>query len=190
LLAASLIFRWHIIKRADQQHDKIVAQIYLKDWNMKNEILRKAQLYEQHTINMQHRSNNDCKSNKNKDISSVDSKDNIQLMTPTPTALNHEEDESAASALLKPMMPHCNRSGVHVHHISSSKGTSFCDILIPNPSADPSVTTFKLKSKHKRNKKNLKLRKYKEFFNTHNDLNDNAGSAGGKLQSMIAIDKL
>lgn len=93
------------MKRANL--DKTVAQLYLKDWSMKNEILRKAQLYE-HTI--MHRTN-DCKSN-------IEVRNKIFTQTP----LQHEGDSLGVplhpckelhhenvNALLK---PHCNRSGV------------------------------------------------------------------------------
>lgn len=136
--------------------DKTVAQLYLKDWSMKSEILRKAQMYE-HTI--MHRTN-DCKSN----IEDRNNRNNENMKMFTPTPLHHE------NVLLK---PHCNRSGnVYI----SSKGTNFCDIIIPSSAAaeDPLIS---LKMKHRRNKKILKLRKYKEIFND-------------RLQSLISIDKL
>lgn len=81
--------------------DKIVAQIYLRDWSMKNEILRKAQMYE-HTI-----SNIEIRSNRN----------NADIKIFTPPSLHNDN-----VVLLK---PHCNRSGVYV----MSKGSAnFCDI--------------------------------------------------------------
>jgi hypothetical protein len=128
------------MKRANL--DKTVAQLYLKDWSMKSEILRKAQMYES---TIMHRTN-DCKSN----IEDRNNRnnENMKLFTPTP----HE------NALLKPL--HCNRSGVYI----SSKGTNFCDIIIPSSAADP-LTSLKLKHKIRRNKKILKLRKHKEEFN-------------------------
>lgn len=146
------------MKRANLH--KTVAQLYLKDWSMKSEILRKAQMYE-NTI--MHRTN-DCKSN----IEDRNNRNNENMKLFTPTPLHHE------NALLKPL--HCNRSGVYI----SSKGTNFCDIIIPSSAAstaeDP-LTSLKLKPKVRRNKKILKLRKHKEEFNE-------------RLESMISIDKL
>lgn len=134
-------FRWHVIRRANL--DKTVSQLYLKDWSMKNEILRKAQLYE-HTI--MHRTN-DCKSN----IESRNSRSNEDMKLFTPTPLHHEN----VNSLLK---PHCNRSGVYI----SSKGTNLCDIIIPNSAAAADAAQNR---KSRRNKKILKLRKYKDIFN-------------------------
>lgn len=151
-------FRWHVMKRVNL--DKTVTQLYLKDWSMKNEILRKAQLYE-HTI--MHRTN-DCKSNI--EVRNNRNNENMKLFTPTP--LHHEN----VNALLK---PHCNRSGVYI----SSKGTNFCDIIIPNSAADPLIS-LKMKQKTRRNKKILKLRKYKDIFNMKDD----------RMPSLISIDKL
>ena len=144
------------MKRANL--DKTVAQLYLKDWSMKSEILKKAQMYENKIM---HRTN-DCKSN----IEDRNNRNNENMKLFTPTPLHHE------NALLKPL--HCNRSGVYI----SSKGTNFCDIIIPSSAAtaeDPLIS-LKLKHKIRRNKKILKLRKYKEIFDDG-------------LQS-IAIDKL
>lgn len=145
--------------------EKTVAQLYLKDLELKNEILRKAQMYE-HSI--MHRTN-DCKSN-------IEVNGNIKFFAPTP--LHHEviggKELQHVNAILKPHA--CNRSGVYI----SSKGT-ICDITIPSSAAaeDPLVS---LKAKHKvnRNKKILKLRKYKDMFNMRED----------RLQSLISIDKL
>lgn len=123
------------MRRIDEDKT-VVAQLYLKDWSMKNEILRKAQMYEQHTIVM-HRS----KSNNN-DINNLDINHNIQLITPK--ALH---GSATQSTLLK--MRNCNRS--------------LCDIQ-QNTSNNPLVT-LKVKNKiNKRNKKILKLRKYKEIL--------------------------
>lgn len=148
------------MKRANL--DKTVMQLYLKDWSMKNEISRKAQLYE-HTI--MHRTN-DCTSNiedRNKR-----NNENIKIFTPSPL---HEN----VNALLR---PHCNRSGVYI----SSKGTNFCDIIIPNSAAaeDPLIS-LKMKQKFRRNKKILKRRKHKDIFNMKGD---------GISPSLISIDKL
>lgn len=144
--------------------DKTVTQLYLKDWSMKNEISRKAQLYE-HTI--MHRMN-DCQSNI--EDRSIRNNENRKLFTQTP--LHHEN----VNTFLK---PHCNRSGVYI----SSKGTNFCDIIIPSSAAtaadDPSIL-LKIKQKIRRNKKILKFRKYKDIFNTNNE----------RIESMISIDKL
>jgi hypothetical protein len=131
---------------------------------MKSEISRKAQMYE-HTI--MHRTN-DCKSNI--EVRNNRNNENMKLFTPTP--LHHEN----VNALLK---PHCNRSGVYI----SSKGTNFCDIIIPSSAAANAAATedplilLKMKHKIRRNKKILKLRKNKEIFNE-------------RLQSMLSIDKL
>lgn len=65
--------------------EKTVSQLYLKERRTKNEINRKALLYEQ-----------TCKSNK----------ENRKLVTPTP--LDHAEN---VNAFLK---PHCNRSAVYM----------------------------------------------------------------------------
>src|SRR4051812_19136590 len=96
------------MKRANL--DKTVRQLYLRDWTMKSEISKKAQLYE-HTI--MHRTNG-CKSNI--EVRNNRNSENIKLFTPAPL---HQEN---ANAMLK---PHCNRSGVYI----SSKGTNFCDII-------------------------------------------------------------
>jgi hypothetical protein len=157
------LHRWHIMKRANL--DKTVAQLYLKDWSMKSEISRKAQMYE-HTI--MHRTN-DCKSN----IEDRNDRNNENMKMFTPTPLHHEN----ANALLQ--QPHCcNRSGVYI----SSKGTNFCDIIIPssaaaNAAAEDPLTSLKMKHKIRRNKKILKLRKSKEIFHE-------------RLESMMSIDKL
>lgn len=141
--------------------DKTVTQLYLKDWSMKNEILRKAQLYE-HTI-MHH--TNDCKSNI--EVRNNRNNENIKLFTPTP--LHHEN----VKTLLK---PHCNQSGVYI----SSKGTYFCDIILSNSAADDPMISLKMKQKIRRNKKTLKRRKYKDIFNLKNN----------RITDMISIDKL
>lgn len=145
------------MKRANL--DKTVTQLYLKDWSMKSEILKKAQLYE-HTI--MHRTNG-CKNSI--EVRNNRNSENIKLFTPAP--LHHEN----ANAMLK---PHCNRSGVYI----SSKGTNFCDIIIPNSAADDSMVSLKLKQRIRRNKKILKLRKRKDIFKDE------------RMPSLIAIDKL
>lgn len=140
---------------------------------MKNEILRKAQMYENTIMSPM----SDCKSN-NLMIESRckrNNDENIKLFMPTPL---HEGEN--VNALLK---PHCNRSGVYI----STKGTNFCDIVTPNnqPTAAAAVVasedaliSLKMKQqKVRRNKKILKLRKYKEILND-------------RLDSMISIDKL
>jgi hypothetical protein len=161
---------------------KTVNQLHLKDWKMKNEILRKAQIYENTIMSPM----SDCKSNMiearcNKQ--QRNNNENIKLFIPTPL-----HDSENVNALLK---PHCNRSGVYI----STKGTNFCDIVIPNnqPTAaasaaanhdvvtstsEDALISLKMKQqKVRRNKKILKLRKYKEILND-------------RLQSMISIDKL
>jgi hypothetical protein len=149
------------MKRANL--DKTVTQLYLKDWSMKNEILRKAQQYED---TIMHRTN-DCKSNS--EVRNNRNNENMKLFTPTP--LHHEN----VNAMLK---PHCNRSGVYI----SSKGTNFCDIIIPSSTAaaDPMIS-LKMKHRIRRNKKILKLRKkYSNIFNMQGD----------SIPSMISLDKL
>jgi hypothetical protein len=149
------------MKRANL--DKTVTQLYLKDWSMKNEILRKAQLYED---TIMHRTN-DCKSNI--DDRNNRNNENMKLFTPTP--LHHEN----VNAMLK---PHCNRSGVYI----SSKGTNFCDIIIPSSAAVEPLISLKMKHRIRRNKKILKLRKKysKDIFNMQDD----------SIPSMISLDKL
>ena len=58
------------MRRSNQ--DKIVAQIYLRDWSVKTEILRKAQMYED---SIMHRMKNDCTSN-NVEINNLDNNNN------------------------------------------------------------------------------------------------------------------
>jgi hypothetical protein len=149
------------MKRANL--DKTVTQLYLKDWSMKNEILRKAQLYED---TIMHRTN-DCKSNI--DDRNNRNNENMKLFSPTP--LHHEN----VNAMLK---PHCNRSGVYI----SSKGTNFCDIIIPSSAAVEPLISLKMKHRIRRNKKILKLRKKysKDIFNMQDD----------SIPSMISLDKL
>lgn len=122
---------------------------------MKNEILKKAQLYE-HTI--KHRTS-DCKSNI--EVRDIRNNENVKY-----TQL-HEN----VNALLKPQ---CNRSGVYI----SSKGTNFCDIIIPNAAANEPLISLKLKNKLRRNKK---IRKYKNFFHMKDD---------DGISSLVSIDKL
>lgn len=156
------------MRRSNQ--DKIVAQIYLRDWSMKAEILRKAQMYE-NTI--MHRSANDCTAN-NVEMDNLDNNCNID-------GLSANNIKLFASAL------NCNRSGIYLEkgtttHSTATTTTStpesatavsndkrYCDI-----SADDSL---KSKSKARRNKNNLKMRKYKDIFNN-------------MIKPMIAIDKL
>jgi hypothetical protein len=155
---------------------KTVNQLYLRDWKMKNEILRKAQMYED-TIKSPM---SDCKSNmiESARCNKRNNDENIKVFMPTPL-----HDSENVNALLK---PHCNRSGVYI----STKGTNFCDIVIPNnqPTAaaaadvvasEDALISLKMKQqKVRRNKKILKLRKYKEILND-------------RLRSMISsIDKL
>lgn len=155
------------MKRANL--DKTVTQLYLKDWSMKNEILRKAQLYED---TIMHRTN-DCKSN----IEVRNNRNNEDMKLFTPTPLHHEN----VNAMLK---PHCNRSGVYI----SSKGTNFCDIIIPNSATAGGDPLISLKMKHRirRNKKILKLRKVleskksKDIFTMKDD----------RIPSLISLDKL
>lgn len=113
---------------------------------------------------------NDCTSN-------IESKstENRKLFSQTPL---HEEN---IDILLK---PNRNRSGIYS---VSSKGTNFCDIVIPSSAAadaaaaepdDPSIL-LKMKKKIRRNKI-LKFRKYKDIFSTNEE----------RIESMISIDKL
>ena len=147
------------MKRANL--DKTVMQLYLKDWSMKNEISRKAQLYE-HTIMLR---TNDCKSNI--EVRNNRNNENMKMFTPSPL------QDVNVNALLK---PHCNRSGVYI----SSKGTNFCDIIIPNSAAEDPMISLKMKQKFRRNKKILKRRKHKDIFNMK----------GEGIPSLISIDKL
>lgn len=163
--STEILFRWHIMKRSNQ--DKIVAQIYLRDWSMKAEILRKAQMYED-TI-MHGENKNDCTSNNihngadmmNSNSLDNGSNDNIKLYAHT---------------------LHCNRSGIYLEKSSSSRSTAvndnkYCDTN--NSASDDSNVSLKLKSnKNRRNKKEnvLRMRKYKDIFNM--------------IKPMIAIDKL
>ncbi|KAG5672760.1 hypothetical protein PVAND_002857 [Polypedilum vanderplanki] len=139
-----LILRWQIMKRSNQ--DKIVAQIYLRDWSMKTEILRKAQMYED---TIMHRMANDCTSN-SMEMSNLDN--------------NNLSNNKENNIKLYAHTLHCNRSGVYLEKgRSSSTATSkkFCDI-----SADDStLISLKFKSKIRRHKNNLKMRKYKDIFN-------------------------
>jgi predicted nuclease of restriction endonuclease-like RecB superfamily len=126
--------------------DKVVAQIYLRDWSMKAEILRKAQMYED---TMMHRKS-DCTSNNNNNNNKVEmnnldknnSNEDIKLFAPT---------------------VNCNRSGIYLEKGTSNK---FCD----TSSADNSMVSLKFKSKLKRNKNNLKMRKYKDILNMINPM--------------------
>lgn len=144
------------MRRSNQ--DKTVAQIYLRDWSMKAEIFRKAQMYE-NTI--MHRKN-DCISNNNVEINSLDNNNNNNI--------NNNENIKLFAATL-----HCNRSGIY---IEKSDGTTMTNTnkLCDMSSADDSMISLKFKSKTRRNKNNLKMRKYKDIFNM--------------IKPMIAIDKL
>jgi hypothetical protein len=124
--------------------DKIVAQIYLRDWSMKTEILRKAQMYE-NTI--MHRMTNDCTSN-SMEMTNLDNN-------------NHSSNKENNIKLYAPTL-HCNRSGVYLEKgRPTTASKKFCDI-----SADDSTQlSLKLKSKIRRHKNNLKMRKYKDIFN-------------------------
>lgn len=147
------------MRRSNQ--DKTVAQIYLRDWSMKAEILRKARMYENTIMHGEHK--NDCRSNNihngGTDTSS-NSLDNVKLYAHT---------------------LHCNRSGIYLDKGSASRTTSvndnkYCD---NNNSASDDSNSLKLKSnKNRRNKKEnvLRMRKYKDIFNT--------------IKPLIAIDKL
>ncbi|KAL7019450.1 hypothetical protein ACKWTF_011123 [Chironomus riparius] len=159
-----LILRWQIMKRSNQ--DKIVAQIYLRDWSVKTEILRKAQMYED---SIMHRMKNDCTSN-NVEINNLDNINNN----------NNNNNINNNNKNIKLYAPHtlhchCNRSGIYVEKASDSTMTTSknCDISAD----DSSLTSLKLKSKIRRHKNNLKMRKYKDIFNN-------------MIKPMIAIDKL
>jgi hypothetical protein len=132
------------MKRSNQ--DKIVAQIYLRDWSVKTEIFRKAQMYED---SIMHRMKNDCTSN-NVEINNLDNNNN-----------NNNINNNKNIKLYAPhtLHCHCNRSGIYVEKASGS--TKNCDISAD----DSSLTSLKLKSKIRRNKNNLKMRKYKDIFN-------------------------
>ena len=148
------------MKRSNQ--DKIVAQIYLRDWSVKTEILRKAQMYED---SIMHRMKNDCTSN-NVEINNLDNNNNNNINN------NNKNIKLYAPHTLH---CHCNRSGIYVEKASDSTMTTSknCDISAD----DSSLTSLKLKSKIRRHKNNLKMRKYKDIFNN-------------MIKPMIAIDKL
>lgn len=154
-------FRWHIMKRSNQ--DKIVAQIYLRDWSVKTEILRKAQMYED---TIMHRMKNDCTSN-NVEINNLDNNNN--------NINNNKNNGNIKLFAPHTLHCHCNRSGIYLEKAGGSAMATNknCDISAD----DSSLISLKLKSKIRRNKNNLKMRKYKDIFNN-------------MIKPMIAIDKL
>ena len=156
------------MKRSNQ--DKIVAQIYLRDWSMKAEILKKARMYEETIKNGEH--NNDCTSNKIIHKSGTDVVDGH----------NSLDDGSNENIKLYAHTLHCNRSGIYLDKSSTSRSTTvndnkYCDNN--NSASDDSTVSLKYKSnRNRRNKKEnaLRMRKYKDIFNM--------------IKPMIAIDKL
>lgn len=180
------------MRRSNQ--DKIVAQIYLRDWSMKAEILRKAQMYE----DTMHRKN-DCTSNNNE----------IGEIMSSSSCLDNGSNENIK--LYAPTL-HCNRSGIYLekgtetsHRATATSAPSPANIKNSNDNnnnnnninnavngnklCDNSASvdggggggdeSLKFKSnKIRRNKKEnvLRMRKYKDIFNM--------------IKPMIAIDKL
>lgn len=165
----------------NKQH-KSVNQIYLRDWSMRNEILKKAQMYETSILNP----SKELKSNMNEARGKAtpdnehDEKMNLLMSTPL-----HYSDN--VNSVLK---SHCNRSGVHI----SIKGTNFCDILIPDHPDDKVVastsnnervvsTKDAKRSKQRRPKQNENISKYQENDKEKAILDET-------IQSLISIDKL
>lgn len=154
------------MRRSNQ--DKTVAQIYLRDWSMKADILRKARMYE-HTI-MRGEHSNDCTSN------------NIHNCDAEMMSSGSLDNGSNENIKLYAHTLHCNRSGIYLEKGTASRTTAvnankYCDNN--NSASDDSSVSLKLKSnKNRRNKKEnvLRMRKYKDIFNM--------------IKPMIAIDKL
>jgi hypothetical protein len=154
------------MRRSNQ--DKTVAQIYLRDWSMKAEILRKARVYEDTIMHGEHK--NHCTSN------------NIHNSGADVMSSNSLDNGSNENIKLYAHTLHCNRSGVYLEKGSTSRttavnGNKYCDNN--NSASDDSNVSLKLKSnKNRRNKKEnvLRMRKYKDIFNM--------------IKPMIAIDKL
>jgi hypothetical protein len=165
------------MRRSNQ--DKIVAQIYLRDWSMKTEILRKAQMYENTILHGEDK--NDCTSNNNHNSGIA------QLMS---GSLDNGSNENIK--LYAPTLHCTNRSGIYLEKGTARASTTTTKTATPNNAAndkkncDNSVgggsdatVSLKFKSnKLRRNKKEnvLKMRKYKDIFNM--------------IKPMIAIDKL
>lgn len=179
--------RWQIMRRSNQ--DKIVTQIYLRDWSMKAEILRKAQMYENTIMHSEH-NKNDCTSNKIHN-------DGGQIMSSSCL------DDNGSNENIKLYAPtlHCNRSGIYLEKgtEASARATASSTSINSNnnnnikndavndnklcdnsaSSSDDTTVSLKFKSnKIRRSKKEnvLRMRKYKDIFNM--------------IKPMIAIDKL
>lgn len=177
------------MRRSNQ--DKIVAQIYLRDWSMKAEILRKARMYEDTIMHSEH--------NKNACTSNNIHNDGVgQIMSGSCL------DDNGSNENIKLYAPtlHCNRSGIYLEKgteasvratasstsISSSnnnnnnlKSNAVNDNKLCDNTAigDDATVSLKFKSnKLRRSKKEnvLRMRKYKDIFNM--------------IKPMIAIDKL
>lgn len=181
------------MRRSNQ--DKIVAQIYLRDWSMKAEILRKAQMYEDTIMHSEHK-NDDCTSN---NIHS----DGRQI---TSGSLDNGSNENIK--LYAPTL-HCNRSGIYLEkgtaRVATTKTSSSTENgdnnksssnnnndnsnnavndnkICDNDSANSDDMTVSLKFKSNKIRRSskkeqvLKMRKYKDIFNM--------------IKPMIAIDKL
>lgn len=149
------------MKRSNQ--DKIVAQIYLRDWSVKTEISRKAQMYED---TIMHRMKNDCTSN-NVEINSLDNNNNNNI----------NSNKNIKLYAPHTLHCHCNRSGVYMEKAGDDSAATANKNNCDNSADDSSMVSLKIKSKNRRNKNNLKMRKYKDIFNN-------------MIKPMIAIDKL
>ena len=176
------------MRRSNQ--DKIVTQIYLRDWSMKAEILRKARMYED-TIKHSEHNKNDCTSNKLHNNGGVG-----QNMS------SSRLDDNGRNENIKVYAPtlHCNRSGIYLEKgtEASARATASSTSINSNnnnnikndavndnklcdnsASSDDSTVSLKFKiNKIRRSKKEnvLRMRKYKDIFNM--------------IKPMIAIDKL
>lgn len=146
---------------------------------MRNEILKKAQMYETSILNP----SVEIRSNINEARATPDSSENDEKMNLLMSTPLHYSDN--VNSLLK---PHCNRSGVHI----SIKGTNFCDIIIPNHPDDKEeasnsekqqVRSIQDAEKH-RSKQREKTAKYQENNDKEKAILDET------IQSMISIDKL
>lgn len=145
--------------------DKTVAQIYLRDWSMKAEILRKARMYEDTIKHGEHKS--DCTSNK------------IHNSGAEMMSSNSLDNGSNENIKLYAHTLHCNRSGIYLEKGSASRTTTVNDNKYCDNNNSASDDSLKFKSnKNRRNKKEnvLRMRKYKDIFNM--------------IKPMIAIDKL
>lgn len=174
------------MRRSNQ--DKIVAQIYLRDWSMKTEILRKAQMYENTILHGEHK--NDCTSNNNHNSGvgqmmsggSLDngSNENIKLYAPTLHCTNRSgiylEKGTARVAATTTRTTSTTATATPSNAANDKK---ICDNSAGGGGGSDATVSLKFKSnKLRRSKKEnvLKMRKYKDIFNM--------------IKPMIAIDKL